>query len=154
MSHVTPSAKSIVLTFLCLALPKPALAMETAEFARAIKSSHPNVRWQENRVLKGDLTCRAHQDLAILGTQGSRLMVAVLASGVTKKPMVLEIDAALLAAKTTLSIEDQDFEMGTGEPGDVGPLPGFKRSKTCKGLKLDDARIDSVHIYWNRIESR
>ncbi len=146
--------KSIVLALLCLAALKPALAMETTEFARAIKSSHPHVQWQQNSVLKADLTCRAQQDVAMLGVNGSRLMVAILAKAVTKKPIVLEIDADLLAEQTTMSIESQDFEMGTGEPGDVGPLPGFKRSKICKGLQLDDDRIDSVHIYWNRIDGK
>ena len=29
-------------------------------------------------------------------------------------------------------------------------LPGFQRSKTCKGLDLSDDQIDSRHIYWNR----
>jgi len=68
--------------------------------------------------------------------------------------MVLDIGSDLLAKQTTMSFEHQDFEMGTGEPGDVGPLPGFKRSRTCMGLVLDDNRIDSVHIYWNRTEAR
>lgn len=145
--------KLALLAYLCLALT-PVLGAEVTDFAKSLKSSHPGVRWEEKRLLKGDLTCRGRQDMALLGTQDSRVWVAILAGSVHKRPIVLQIDSALLAAQTTLSIESQDFEMGTGEPGDVGPLPGFKRSKTCKGLKLDDDRIDSVHIYWNRIEGR
>jgi hypothetical protein len=145
--------KPIFLACLCLALT-PALGADATAFLTSLKSSHPGVRWEQKRVLKGDLTCQRRQDLAVLGTKGSLILVAILSDGVTKKPIVLDIDSALLAKQTTMSLEDQDFEMGTGEPGDVGPLPGFKRSKTCMGLVLDDDRIDSVHIYWNRKEGR
>jgi hypothetical protein len=143
-----------VLAFLCLTALNPAFGMDAGKIAMAAKSLAPNVLWQEKSVLKGDLTCQARQDFAILGTQGSLVKVAVFAQGATARPMILDIDSDLLATQTTMSIESQDFETGTGQPGDVGPLPGFKRSKTCKGLKLDDDRIDSVHIYWNRIEGR
>jgi hypothetical protein len=145
---------TLFVALLFLTVVSPAIAMDATEFTKAIRSSHPSIRWKERLVLNADLTCRARQDLAILGVQGRNLHVAILPSGPKKQPIVLPIESGLLASQTTMSVESQDFEMGTGEPGDIGPLPGFRRSKTCKGLKLDDDRIDSVHIYWNRIEGR
>jgi hypothetical protein len=145
---------SITLVLLLLAGTSPAIGEESADLVRAVKNSHPMVLWQAHRVLKANLTCLGHQDLAVLGTEETRTIIAILAKGRSKRPIVLEIDSDLSAASVTFTVESQDFEIGDGKHGDVAPLPGFKRSKTCKGLRLDDDRIDSVHIYWNRAESR
>jgi hypothetical protein len=128
-----------------------AYGADAKEFLKAARTLEPRVQWQERSVLKADFTCDTRQDLAILGTQGSNLVVAVFINMRSAKPAVLEIESGLVAEEITMTAENQDFEMGTGDPGDVGPLPGFKRSKTCYGLRLDDERIDSVHIYWNRV---
>ena len=129
--------------FLSMAIG-PVYSAETEKIAKAAKTFEPRVQWQERSVVKADFTCDARQDFAILGTQNSLLVLAVFANGTTNKPVVIEIDSALDAGQTKLFVESQDFETGTDEPGDVGPLPGFKRSKTCYGLRLDDERIDSV----------
>jgi hypothetical protein len=41
-----------------------------------------------------------------------------------------------------LTIEDLDYEPDY-------ELPGFQRSKTCKGPVLDDGEVDPAHLYWN-----
>lgn len=146
--------QSILLALLFLTATSPAIGTESADLVRAVKKSHPEVICQAHRVLKANLTCLGHEDLAVLGTQETQTLIAILAKGRGKRPIVLEIDSDLSAASATFTIESQDFAAGNGEPGDIGPLPGFKRSKTCKGLRLDDDRIDSVHVYWNRSEGR
>jgi hypothetical protein len=43
-------------------------------------------------------------------------------------------------------VEDQDYD----PKDEIGAdLPGFRRSRTCKGLNLSDGGIDSAHIYWD-----
>jgi len=69
--------KPLLLAYLCLALT-PALGADTKAFLKSLKSSHPGVRWEDKRVLKGDLTCQGRQDLAVLGTRDSLLLVAIL----------------------------------------------------------------------------
>ena len=50
------------------------------------------------------------------------------------------------AAERELTLESLDFDPAS-PTGD--PLPGFQRSKKCKGLNLRDNKTDSTHIYWN-----
>jgi hypothetical protein len=146
--------KLLSLSFLFSIATAAAYGGEAERIAKAAKALGPRVQWQERSVVKADLTCDARQDFAILGKQDSLLVLAVFANKRTTKPIVIEIDSDLDATRARLSVESQDFETGTGDPGDVGPLPGFKRSKACYGLRLDDERIDSVHIYWNRVEGK
>jgi hypothetical protein len=49
-------------------------------------------------------------------------------------------------ATAEIKAENLDYDPQE-DPGYV--LPGFRRSKTCKGLNLADMKIDSAHIYWN-----
>jgi len=55
-----------------------------------------------------------------------------------------------LDVSLTMTLESLD----SAPDGDTGPLPGFRRSRTCKGLNLTDDMIDSVHIYWNHDAKR
>ena len=51
-----------------------------------------------------------------------------------------------VAKDARIRIEDLDYN----PVEDLGyDLPGFERSKTCKGLNLADDNTDSLHIYWN-----
>jgi hypothetical protein len=146
--------KLLSLPLLCSIATVPTYGAELERIARAAKALEPRVHWQERSVVRADLTCDSRQDFAILGTQGSLLVVAVFANRRTTKPIVIELESGLDANQAKLSVESQDFDPEAEDSGDVGPLPGFKRSKACYGLRLDDERIDSVHIYWNRLDGR
>ncbi len=98
-----------------------------------------------------DFSCRGKAESAILGSSESDIVVVVFLNGLNKKPQVLRYSAKVRdAASAMLEIESLDFD----REKELGyALPGFRRSKTCKGLTLSYGRRDSAHIYWNH-ESR
>lgn len=53
--------------------------------------------------------------------------------------------ASLCAVPVRVVLESQDFD----SKDDPGSLPGFRRSKVCQGIVLDDEQCDVIHIYWN-----
>jgi len=106
----------------------------------------PAVNWRINSVVVGDFSCRGRTEQAILGISASEIIVAVFLNGTSQRPEVIR-DSARSAASIMLTTEGLDFD----PKEDLGYiLPGFQRSKTCKGLDLSDDQIDSRHIYWNR----
>lgn len=107
----------------------------------------PAVKWRPNSVLTADFSCRGRKEQAILGTSSAEIVIAVFLNGTSQRPEVLHYSAKVRdAANAELKIEEQDFD----PKDEVGvDLPGFKRSRTCKGLNLSDGRTDSAHIYWN-----
>ena len=112
----------------------------------------PNVKWQPKTVVIADFTCRGKKEQAILGSNSTDIVVAVFVKGTSQRPEILQYSAKVRnAASAELTIEDQDYN-----PRDeIGvDLPGFRRSKTCKGLNLTDGRSDSAHIYWNHEAQR
>lgn len=131
-----------------------AQSAEKSEFTETAMALRPGVNWQATNTLKADFTCRGHKEVAMLGTQGENVFVAIQDAAGKSQPIILKIESGLLASQSKMTIESLDYEVGTAEPGDPGPLPGYVSSKTCKGLRIDDERIDSVHVYWNRFEKR
>jgi len=112
----------------------------------------PGVRWRAKSVVAGDFSCRGRSESAILGTSESEIVVAVFLNGLHREPQVLRYSAKVRdAASAVLEIEsldiDREKELGYA-------LPGFRRSKTCRGLNLSDGRSDSAHIYWNHESHR
>ncbi len=112
----------------------------------------PGINWRTNSVVKGDFSCHGRADAAILGTSQTEIVVAVFTNGLAKSPQVLRYLAKVrFPESATLEIEGQDFELNK----ELGfEVPGFERSKTCKGLRLDDGRTDSPHIYWDHKHRR
>jgi hypothetical protein len=126
-------------------------AQITAAQEPSIKSAAaryvPGINWRAKSVVAGDFSCRGRVQRAILGTSRSEIVVAVFLNGTKRPPEVLHYSAKVRdAASAILATEDLDYDPKE-EIGSV--LPGFRRSKTCKGLNLSDGRIDSAHIYWN-----
>jgi hypothetical protein len=119
---------------------------QASSVAEAAAQHHPDVTWQTGSVVSADFTCRGRQEAAILGTTSRDIVVAVFIGGLGQKPEVLRYSAALRDARAVrLTTEALDYD----PKDDLGELPGFRRSKTCKGLSLSDDKIDSTHIYWN-----
>ena len=110
----------------------------------------PEVRWQAKSVVAADFTCRGRKEQAILGTSRSEIVIAIFVNGTDQPPQILRYSAEVRDPRTaTLAVEDLDYD-----PNEVGPLPGFKASRTCKGLNLSDGQVDSAHIYWNHTAAR
>jgi hypothetical protein len=103
-------------------------------------------------VVVGDLNCDGRADDATVGHLPGKVLVGVIMAG-TATPTILEFavsrseQAAVCNDNVTLELEDLDYDPA----GSVGPLPGFARSKTCKGLRLAEEECDSIHIYWNGV---
>jgi len=124
---------------------QPSIASSAAKYL-------PTTKWQQNSVGGGDFSCQGRQQQAILGTTSSEIVIAIFLNGTDQRPEVLRYSAKARDASTAVvTIEGQDFEakMDTGYI-----LAGFKRSRTCKGLRLSDGLIDSAHIYWNHDANR
>jgi hypothetical protein len=96
--------------------------------------------------------CRGQKEQAILGTNVTEIVIAVFVNGINMRPEVLRYSAKARSAKTAeLTVEALDYD----PTADIGyELPGFRRSKSCKGLNLSDGQTDSAHIYWNRESKR
>lgn len=107
----------------------------------------PNVTWRTESVLTADFSCRGRKEQAILGSTVEEIVIAVFVNGTNERPKLLRYSATARDARTAkLTLESLDYDP---EEEAGGPLRGFQRSKTCKGLNLSDQKIDSAHIYWN-----
>lgn len=112
----------------------------------------PGMAWQRLSVVSGDFSCLGRKQPAILGTSASEIVIVVFLNGLETRPQVLRYSAKALNPKTLkLAIEDlnQDPKEIIGIE-----LPGFRPSKSCKGLNLSDGETDSSHIYWNHDSQR
>jgi hypothetical protein len=105
----------------------------------------PGVQWRPESVVSGDFTCRGRREQAILGAGQDDVVIAVFLNGRSSQPEVLR-DSLRNRISAQLITEDLDYEP-TEIPGYA--LPGFRRSKRCLGLGLDDQMVDPAHIYWN-----
>jgi len=130
----------------------PLIAQESAAIQQAATKFVPDVTWHSNSVVSGDFTCTGRKQPAILGLNTSEIVIAVFVNGTQARPEVLRYSSKARNSVTAkLKIEDLDYN-----PKEVigVDLPGFRRSKTCKGLNLADGETDSAHIYWNSKERR
>ncbi len=111
----------------------------------------PNVTWLPKSALAADFSCLGRAEQAILGVTPKGIVIAVFLNGTDQRPEVMRYSAAARdASQVRLTLESLDH----APDEDPGPLPGFRRSSTCKGLNLSDGKVDSAHIYWNRDTKR
>lgn len=142
------SAVCALLTVLCsqvLIGRDPSVAAAAAKYVSG-------VTWRANSVVSADFACSGKVGSAILGTSSSEIVIAVFLRGASSPPEILRYSARVRNPATArLGIEGLDYDPEK-DPG--YPLPGFQRSKRCKGLNLSDGDTDSAHIYWNHIYMR
>jgi hypothetical protein len=132
---------TLLLVSAIAAAAEPSMVQSAARFV-------PGVRWRAGSVLTADFSCSGRRQHAILGTNAKDIVIAVFVNGESRRPEVLRYSAAVRVARwAKLTLETLDYdpleELGYS-------LPGFQRSRTCKGLNLGDGETDSAHIYWNR----
>jgi hypothetical protein len=136
------SGLSVVLLGIGLALAQP------ADGLRMLSEARPEVRWDAATVLRADFDCDGQPDQAFLGRGGGRVYVAVVRPG-KPKPEILDFDVssivqqAICGEPAVLRIESLDYDPAEA----VGKIEGFRRSKRCKGLRLEGGGCDSVHIF-------
>lgn len=119
-----------------------------------LKQRHPKVKWDKQSIKKADINCDGKTDVAILGKEGEKVVVAVVLGPPAKDSIILSrllvgkhSQDSLCTARVRLLIEDQDYD--PSEIFDGEPLPGFRQSKTCKGINVGDGECDSFHYFWN-----
>jgi len=138
---------TIVGVGLALAQPKDGL--------QVLATARPEVRWSWATALQADFDCDGQPDQAFLGRAGGRVYVGVVRSG-HPNPAVLDfavspgVQAAICAEPAVLRIESLDYDPAEA----VGAIPGFRQSKTCKGLRLEGGECDSIHFFWNHNTKR
>jgi hypothetical protein len=120
--------------------------------AQAAARFRPELTWQPKSVIKGDFNCDGRSDVAILGTNAEHIGVAIFVSGLARKPEYIEYSARAFNVRlVTIHAEDMDFD-AKELANDIGyELKGMRRSKTCKGISLNDDATDASHIYWNHL---
>ena len=120
----------------------PVSALEIA------KAREPRVTWNGKGVLTADIDCDGTEDYALEGRKGEDVLVMVILGPVTQKSKVAveELPAdELCGDPIALTLESLDYDPGE----EIGELPGFERSKKCKGLNLGSGECDAVHFFWN-----
>ncbi len=124
----------------------------SAAVLRAVEAYAPDVKWQAISELAADLDCDGRPDHALLGRHSGNVYVGVVLSS-ERKPQVLGfavdpgIQNAICAEPAVLSVESLDYD----PPEEMGSIAvaGFRRSKRCKGLRLEGGECDSIHFFWN-----
>jgi len=145
--------------------PIPAIGTQgtssaVADAVKALAAARPKFRWEVHRAVVADVNCDGRLDYAIPGAAGKTYAVAVVFGPVKKGeyPTVLEFGLGDATKQDSLCSDTADLKMESldydpsGPLG--GPLPGFRRSTTCRGLVVIDGACDSFHIFWNHDAKR
>lgn len=131
----------------------PSVSSRTAR--ERLSEALPGVQWDAKSGLRADLDCDGRADQAFLGRNAGRIYVGVVRAAATK-PEILDfaVDAgvqqAICAEPAKLVVESLDYDPTEA----VGPIDGFRRSRTCKGLMLSGGDCDAVHLFWNHTLKR
>ena len=113
---------------------------------RTLARAAPNVHWDGKSMVAGDIACDGRLDPVYLGHSNGRIYVGFVRSA-NRKPEVLEFgvgpghQAAICQEPAKLAVERLDYNLDGAE--------GFRQSRICKGLVLDDDTCDSIHFFWN-----
>ena len=118
--------------------------------ASAAKKFLPGVTWQAQSVIAADFTCDGRVDQAILGLDPKDIVIAIFIQGLGTAPEVSR-SGERRRELVKIRVESLDYD-----PKEVveDDLPGFRRSKSCKGINLYDDLVDSLHLYWNHTAKR
>ena len=118
----------------------------------AVSKFVPDVSWRPKSVLIAEFSCRGRKEQAILGVTAKEIVITIFLNGTAEMPEVLHYSAQSRDPnEVKLTVESLDYDP---KDDDLGDLPGFHRSKICKGLNLSDGKVDSAHIYWNHDAKR
>jgi hypothetical protein len=113
----------------------------------------PKVAWVPASRVAADLDCDGSADFAFLGTTPSMVYVGVVHGTPAKVGLLAfhrsgDSQDSLCPGAVTLRSESLDYTP------DVGAIPGFTPSKTCRGLVLHGGECDDFHLFWNRQAAR
>lgn len=142
---VTPR---LMLSLALMGMSVPAAASPAVKAAASRFVS--GIAWQEGSVLKGDFNCSGKQQHAILGTSDKEIVVAVFTQDLSKPPELLRFaSAARKPAEARIRLEDSALTKDEIQALSNTAPPGYRPSKTCKGVRLSDDSSNAAHIYWD-----
>ena len=108
------------------------------------------IAWQESSVLTGDFSCSGKQQNAILGTSDKEIVVALFTQDLSKPPEVLRFASEeRKPGEAKIRLEDSSLSKDEIETLSSAVPPGYRPSKTCKGVRLSDDSSEAAHIYWD-----
>lgn len=141
-----------LICFVCLIASVAAVRAEKpsrVETARiALRRAEPaGLRWKHSQRL--DVNCDGKSDEVFTASDQSRFYVAAVLGPITAKSRS-SVVAFRLSGNSQDSFCDA-FESLTPEALDAtgDEPPGYRPSKTCKGLRLVAGECDSLHLYWD-----
>jgi len=154
------SAIAIILLAL-LPLSLPAFGREatndknkSSDLVMAIaKKSYPSINWDSKSIVSADSNCDSSEDRSLLGYDKNNAYLLVIFGplSASSKHVALAIGLSgqasnyLCGSEAELSIEN----LVKPPEEEVGILEGYKESKVCKGLNVDDGKCDPFHFYWD-----
>jgi hypothetical protein len=137
---------SVVLLGSCRSIHEPDVKL--------LSSTTPDARWDAES-LRADFDCDGQVDVAQLGHRAGEVIVGIVpATGREPQLLTFAVGArqhqAICAEPARLALES----LADGLQDDVGPIPGYPKSTSCKGLELSGGECDSVHVFWNTSSHR
>jgi hypothetical protein len=143
----TPSAAQLTVPITTTA----AAASSSKGAIKRLMLADAKATWDPQSVIREDIDCDGRVDSAFVGHSDSAMYVGVVPGGGTPAEVLQfglhgnAVQDAVCSDKAKLKVESLDYD-----PTDaVGELPGFQRSRVCKGLNLGEDDCDSIHMYWN-----
>lgn len=121
----------------------------------ALQLAAPNVSWDAASRLRADFDCDGRLDLAFLGRADGKVFVGLVRDSAAP-PQILQFTVgkntqdSICAEPAVLSVSSIDFD----PTSEIGPLPGFRRSAKCPGMRLSGGECDSIHFYWNHATAK
>jgi hypothetical protein len=118
-------------------------------FIQRLSTFAPAAKWDAES-LHADFDCDGQLDVAQLGHRTGEVVVGIVPAR-DREPRVLTFavgagqQQAICAEPARLAWES----LADGPPEDIGPIPGYPTSTSCKGLELSGGECDFVHVFWN-----
>lgn len=117
---------------------------------QVVSAAAPGVAWTAGSQLTADFDCDGREDHAFLGHHDGRIYVGLVRAASANAEILHfavdpDVQAAICGEPAELSVESLDYDPTEA----VGPIEGFMRSRTCRGLRLSGGECDSVHLFWN-----
>ena len=133
---------ALVLVGTCRPSPEPTSLQR-------LSTAAPAVKWDVES-LHADFDCYGRLDVVQLGHRTDEVIVGIVsAPGREAQVLTFAVSAgpqqAICAEPAHLAWES----LADGPPEDIGPIPGYPTSNSCKGLELSGGECDSVHVFWN-----
>jgi hypothetical protein len=116
-----------------------------------LAAADPAVRWLADSTLVADVDCDGMPDTVAMARKRAEVHVGIARAG-DPEPQILVFDVgrgvkgAVSGIRAAISLESLDWD--PAERGLQG-LAGFRRSTSCKGVKLADAGDRGAHIFWS-----